>query len=56
MNCNTCNHLKDNLEYDYYKNYPADLCYCDIESEFWEGDISAALGSPIDCPDYKERR
>ncbi len=53
--CVDCKHCKDNPDYDYYKNDRADLCFCDIESEFWEGDISAALGDQIECPDYEKK-
>lgn len=53
IKCKTCTHYRDNPEYDCYKNDRADLCFCKIESNFWEGDLWAASGRSIYCLNYK---
>ncbi|ABQ23604.1 hypothetical protein [Clostridium kluyveri] len=53
IKCKTCTHYRENPEYDCYKNDQADLCFCKIESDFWEGDIWAASERTIYCLDYK---
>lgn len=51
--CRFCRHFKFNEDYDYMTNDKVPLCFCTIESEFWEGELDAMMGGPIECDDYE---